>query len=268
MSWNILLITVVLRLLGHAPRERVSWNCNKYIGITDNEVTLHVSVWVEIPWNFIVTWSAKSRSTWACELKYFSERQKQDLFCHAPRERVSWNRKMHIKNKNATVTLHVSVWVEIIWSYSNDGRCKVTLHVSVWVEIKINLLVVCNVIVTLHVSVWVEIYYSQTSCLAHLVTLHVSVWVEIKIKAYKKEIDGSRSTWACELKFVSILFPPTRNGHAPRERVSWNVTCVLGVLQGRCHAPRERVSWNSDSWRCYRCQIRHAPRERVSWNLV
>ena len=35
-------------MVGHAPRERVSWN--DYEEYTDNleEVTLHVSVWVEI----------------------------------------------------------------------------------------------------------------------------------------------------------------------------------------------------------------------------
>ena len=77
--------------------------------------------------------------------------------------------------------------------------------------------------------------------------------------------------------------------HAPRERVSWNVTlgfalhtmhasrstwaCELKSVNGvfhvltSCHAPRERVSWNL--WRILQKlqTLRHAPRERVSWNI-
>ena len=33
----------------HAPRERVSWNCSRFICESYSRVTLHVSVWVEIP---------------------------------------------------------------------------------------------------------------------------------------------------------------------------------------------------------------------------
>ena len=53
----------------HAPRERVSWNCQQKSSYRLYQVTLHVSVWVEI---FIFT-----LIKWTC--------------CHAPRERVSWN---------------------------------------------------------------------------------------------------------------------------------------------------------------------------------
>ena len=103
----------VLRLC-HAPRERVSWNllCVRACALSD--VTLHVSVWVEI---FSILWRLSyftSRSTWACELKSFVKIRwriavlsrstwacELKLFhhlcyavCsggHAPRERVSWN---------------------------------------------------------------------------------------------------------------------------------------------------------------------------------
>ena len=34
---------------GHAPRERVSWNMEKRENLENIDVTLHVSVWVEIP---------------------------------------------------------------------------------------------------------------------------------------------------------------------------------------------------------------------------
>ena len=55
-----------------------------------------------------------SRSTWACELKYTSICRIREPRCHAPRERVSWNNySLHSCWRN-NVTLHVSVWVEIL----------------------------------------------------------------------------------------------------------------------------------------------------------
>ena len=56
-------------------------------------------------------------------------------------------------------------------------------------------------LVTLHVSVWVEIFLSDDGLLVCAVTLHVSVWVEI---------------------FQRKRMGKGRQGHAPRERVSWN----------------------------------------------
>ena len=54
-------------------------------------VTLHVSVWVEIERSFFATISIRSRSTWACELKYNLRYRHMESGRHAPRERVSWN---------------------------------------------------------------------------------------------------------------------------------------------------------------------------------
>ena len=34
------------------------------------------------------------------------------------------------------------------------------------------------------------------------------------------------------------------NGHAPRERVSWNSVLIRKIVEHFSHAPRERVSWN------------------------
>ena len=96
-----------------------------------------------------------------------------------------------------------------------------------------------------------------------------STWAcELKFLKFWKSpyIHGSRSTWACELKCQTATAVSGADSHAPRERVSWN------TLQNRirnwpfCHAPRERVSWNG-----YCCSLGsnttcHAPRERVSWN--
>ena len=61
----------------------------------------------------------------------------------------------------------------------------------------------------------------------------------------RRNINMSRSTWACELKFAVGSSPVTSTSHAPRERVSWN----------RRHGKRTRKTWG------------HAPRERVSWNV-
>ena len=91
----------------------ISWK--SFTGEADL-VTLHVSVWVEIvlAWDKI-TQAKKSRSTWACELKsklLLSHSVRPPR--HAPRERVSWNDFVGRFSKCNRVTLHVSVWVEII----------------------------------------------------------------------------------------------------------------------------------------------------------
>ena len=100
-----------------------------------------------------------------------------------------------------------------------------------------------------------------------IVTLHVSVWVEMKIFSIIQQKKASRSTWACELKFVTISRTNVWAGHAPRERVSWNndgEEVKARFVKG--HAPRERVSWNDTVGLKRGDNNGHAPRERVSWN--
>ena len=76
----------------HAPRERVSWNViSVHFDNLNVLVTLHVSVWVEMLKNVWFTNQLMSRSTWACELKWFLRRKSYGPIRHAPRERVSWN---------------------------------------------------------------------------------------------------------------------------------------------------------------------------------
>ena len=58
------------------------------------QVTLHVSVWVEIQLSVKMSGAVER---------------------HAPRERVSWNANSLPKLLAVIVTLHVSVWVEITW---------------------------------------------------------------------------------------------------------------------------------------------------------
>ena len=122
----------------HAPRERVSWNAWYVMQIRELQVTLHVSVWVEIKYILFDEFMTRSRSTWACELKFNlfkvkskssrhapRERVSWNIFTapagilalgHAPRERVSWNVLSHSSSNSLLVTLHVSVWVEILYS--------------------------------------------------------------------------------------------------------------------------------------------------------
>ena len=76
----------------------------------------------------------------------------------------------------------------------------------------------------------------------------------------------SRSTWACELKYLIWIGLSNKESHAPRERVSWNCDTVKKMLSFISHAPRERVSWNLTKLFCLIRKCCHAPRERVSWN--
>ena len=81
----------------HAPRERVSWN--DYEEYTDKleEVTLHVSVWVEMSmvsgklFHVNVTLHV---SVWV-EIGYSALVFKNEKR-HAPRERVSWNLSYYV----------------------------------------------------------------------------------------------------------------------------------------------------------------------------
>ena len=181
VSWNIQCKVEIFPCSGHAPRERVSWNSVFADFSSVSNVTLHVSVWVEIPLTNLtftsspghaprerVSWNAifqctgycyQSRSTWACELKWFN------FMCsisHSP------------------VTLHVSVWVEILCRFflcrgflrsRSTWACELKFEMkdteeeeaesrSTWAcELKSesDMKMVLLSRVTLHVSVWVEI---------------------------------------------------------------------------------------------------------------
>ena len=122
-------------IVSHAPRERVSWNYKFKMFYESFPVTLHVSVWVEIILSASLINTLMSRSTWACELKLPDTNKFTAKTSHAPRERVSWNYAPALKSQLLTVTLHVSVWVEIKTLWCSRYLLAVTLHVSVWVEI-------------------------------------------------------------------------------------------------------------------------------------
>ena len=78
-------------------------------------VTLHVSVWVEIVNWKKVECTARSRSTWACELKCIIFIKIVPVFA----SRSTWACELKLCNRqnkslSTGVTLHVSVWVEIV----------------------------------------------------------------------------------------------------------------------------------------------------------
>ena len=152
------------------------------------------------------------------------------------------------------VTLHVSVWVEMIeirshvilatsrstwacelkfnvrWNYvivsSHAPRERVSWNLNILSALQ-------GHCVTLHVSVWVEMTTWKNWQTFSAVTLHVSVWVEmIEIRSHVI-LATSRSTWACELKFNVRWNYVIVSSHAPRERVSWNLN-ILSALQGHC----------------------------------
>ena len=137
--------------------------------------------------------------------------------CHAPRERVSWNLFPAHTLRKSFVTLHVSVWVEIIWVFVNGCMGYVTLHVSVWVEIVV---LQWYTFKTPSRSTWaceLKSPVNSITFISLLVTLHVSVWVEIWNIFLFRVPFLSRSTWACELK--SMLF--NDGGYTTLSRSTW-----------------------------------------------
>ena len=208
----------------------------------------------------------QSRSTWACELKCHIEFTDEKLLSHAPRERVSWN----VWNYLCFGDFYSHAPRErVSWNPQNTEsgwlRWDVTLHVSVWVEMIDAVISLPENMVTLHVSVWVEIksfeyidrdeshaprervswnYMLLRHSFRHTVTLHVSVWVEILSFLFYVRFLLSRSTWACELKCVT----PTAWIYVAVSRSTWACELKLSkksaISSKTSHAPRERVSWN------------------------
>ncbi len=129
------------------------------------------------------------------------------------------------------VTLHVSVWVEILADFSSSTSSSSSR--STWAcELKLIFTTSLFVInfVTLHVSVWVEICYCMTA-----------------VFPVQSHAPRERVSWNV-LGSIPVV---SADGHAPRERVSWNWMSWNSPLEAEGHAPRERVSWNAiraDAW--------------------
>ena len=207
VSWNSLYSRNYLIHNRHAPRERVSWNSFQKMVKSNVEVTLHVSVWVEISSVMIVFW------------------------CVPVTLHVSVWVEMHVLCaliRCYNVTLHVSVWVEIQIKMADNTSVASR---STWAcELKC-----CRS--ALHPT---DIGHAPrervswnspltSAALNPLVTLHVSVWVEISSFAFCLSVAGSRSTWACELKSLTTQQACEIISHAPRERVSWNIIQNISI---------------------------------------
>ena len=211
---------------------------------TTSSVTLHVSVWVEIKcWNscdVATSHAPRERVSWnfkICKMHCISrshaprERVSWNLLklydniyqkSHAPRERVSWNL---CSRQNKSLSTGHAPRERVSWNIPatnshNFSPCHAPRERVSW-----NL-------------------GDNSYLVFSLVTLHVSVWVEIGDYTMTMFNITSRSTWACELKLVSISCVSVLVRHAPRERVSWNILGGFRLENCICHAPRERVSWN------------------------
>ena len=225
-------------------------------------VTLHVSVWVEILCCLELNSNTLSRSTWACELK--SDSRYALAFsqaCHAPRERVSWN-KIFAGVTPATLQSRSTWACELKWHVS-DELIKAFGHAP-----------------RERVS-WNRFF--SLSTYPPKVTLHVSVWVEIKKFGYDRaRVESHAPRERVSWNEGEPATMQNVKGHAPRERVSWNwfsptlnripsVTLHVSVWVEMkeavkkinamfSHAPRERVSWNALSLPVIGIDTRHAPR--------
>ena len=189
---------------------------------------------------------------------------------------------------NFSVTLHVSVWVEIanqchampLPLSRSTWACELKWPTQVWHLFHL---------VTLHVSVWVEMTCLPRHFSNFSVTLHVSVWVEIANQCHAMPLPLSRSTWACELKFdfqgireffnrvtlhVSVWVEMQICSAAFRKPfVTLHVSVWVEMTTWKSwqiFSARSRSTWACEL-KCMVCNANprvtsHAPRERVSWN--
>ena len=161
VSWNSHHGILLFYRHSHAPRERVSWNAPLP---TRGRTCGGHAPRERVSWNKINPYLIGLRSG------------------HAPRERVSWNTILLSATAKATVTLHVSVWVEM--------KLPITLKS-----------------LSSSRSTWAcELKYVNGGgrSVENYVTLHVSVWVEMYWIYSRLTVKQSRSTWACELKSIVV----------------------------------------------------------------
>ena len=129
----------VFAVIKGASLSRSTWACELksvewFLDNQEKAVTLHVSVWVEISCSFVKPLAKWSRSTWACELKWKSRIGRVAELGHAPRERVSWNKTRTVNN---LIAESHAPRERVSWNVISSNICQpkiVTLHVSVWVE--------------------------------------------------------------------------------------------------------------------------------------
>ena len=181
VSWNVVMAAATIQCNGHAPRERVSWNLR-----------------------YLVATSI--------------------LPCHAPRERVSWNKIPPSLRTQFAVTLHVSVWVEISTaipvennsaghaprervSWNFKGGCWISVERCHAPRERVSWNVICEgdcIDSSSHAprervswNFHHRSFHCTPSC--HAPRERVSWNFRSNLAISSTE---SRSTWACELKFV------------------------------------------------------------------
>ena len=226
VSWNAWFAMLIRGWQGHAPRERVSWNCTK--------MRFELCRFCHAP---------RERVSW----NFYCHVLPILLFSHAPRERVSWNCKIVMLCHSFFVTLHVSVWVEM--EIFKRFACF-DMSRSTWAcELKFCIAEPYSQLSVKSRSTWAcelkyKYEYDKLVDTRHAPRERVS-WNGL-FKSSRLAAFWSRSTWACELKcIVLIKIVPVFARHAPRERVSWNALWQRAMQDTSSHAPRERVSWNA-----------------------
>ena len=151
-----------------------------------------------------MTSALRSRSTWACELKYEHRVVPQRRIP----SRSTWacELKFNCSFVKPLAKLSRSTWAcELKCFLVISTSCKTTSR-STWAcELKCIVLVEIIPVfaVTLHVSVWVEIQCPLKLCdsiYRHAPRERVS-WNEKRV-AEHNNFARSRSTWACELKYA------------------------------------------------------------------
>ena len=140
-----------------------------------------MSVWVEIEYYICYGDYKSSRSTWACELKCLAE----DVAKPRPPSRSTWACELKF------IKLSYSSWV-----LSHAPRERVSWNACcAWSDVHNNGHAPRERVSWNYMFCWcVWIFH---------VTLHVSVWVEMTNMLFCAIIKVSRSTWACELKYIS-----------------------------------------------------------------
>ena len=152
---------------------------------------------------------------------------------------MSWNVNGVTKYLMMSVTLHVSVWVEISLFAFYFFLLSVTLHVSVWVEIDHWLVSSCH---SQSRSTWacelkcIKLHFrSKQSCHAprERVSWNLGNSYQLQNRC------TSRSTWACELKFVKNF---TKISNTP-SRSTWACELKLTAYTARALKKLSRSTW-------------------------
>ena len=195
----------------HAPRERVSWNF--VLDLLTSAMALGHAPRERVSWNR----HAHAESAWGGA-------------SHAPRERVSWNFAEMGAKVRPTVTLHVSVWVEMRQTskLAVNGTGHAPRERVSW-----------NGFLSAYKSVGLS-HAPRERVSWNIVNISIiprsrmsrSTWA-CELKFYYGVVEVvqvmSRSTWACELKYQKKEMKFVRPCHAPRERVSWNCLCDRNI---------------------------------------